>query len=307
LSSDALRFLTFDDALGRAAAQIREAACDLIYHWEVGSDAMNYFLPFARLAPVQCTSHGSLITTGIPAVDYFYSSGLIETDAADDHYSERLWRSRALLMYQERLPPAGTRSRSAWRLPENCHLYACLQNPLKLHPDFDVLLAGILAADPAGRIVLLADECGHAAAALRNRFARRLPKAADRIIFAPRQRFEDYCGLLQAADVVLDPLHYGAGSSCYDVFSFNLPMVTMPSAMMPGRVGYAFYKKMHFEELVASSAAEYVRKAVQVATDRDYRKYATERIAQASDVLFNDLEVVREHERFFEEALNHVI
>jgi predicted O-linked N-acetylglucosamine transferase (SPINDLY family) len=51
------------------------------------------------------------------------------------------------------------------------------------------------------------------------------------------------------------------------------------------------------------SPEEYVSKAVQVATDRDYRKYVTERIAQASDVLFNDLEAVREHERFFEEVL----
>ena len=130
-----------------------------------------------------------------------------------------------------------------------------------------------------------------------------IPDAADRIIFVPRQEFQDYCGLLQAADVVLDPLHYGAGSSCYDVFSFNLPMVTMPTGMMPGRVSYAFYKKMRFEELVASSADGYVSKAVQLATDRDYRKYVTERIAQASGVLFNDLEAVREHERFFEEVL----
>ncbi len=121
----------------------------------------------------------------------------------------------------------------------------------------------------------------------------------------PRQEFEDYCALLRAADVVLDPPHYGAGSSCYDIFSFDLPMVTMPTAMMPGRVGRAFYKKMEFEELVASSADEYVSKAVQVATDRDYRQYVIERIAQASDVLFNDLEAVREHERFFDEAVSH--
>ena len=61
-------------SLGRLAAatamrQVRAAACDLIYYWEVGSDAMNYFLPFARLAPVQCTGWGSTMTSGVPAVD----------------------------------------------------------------------------------------------------------------------------------------------------------------------------------------------------------------------------------------------
>ena len=51
------------------------------------------------------------------------------------------------------------------------------------------------------------------------------------------------------------------------------------------------------------SAEEYVSKAVQVATDRDYRQFVTSRIANNSDVSFNDLEAVREHERFFDEVL----
>ena len=158
-------------------------------------------------------------------------------------------------------------------------------------------------ADPLGTIVLLTDEGGHAVAALRARFARHMPDSADRIVFLPRQNFADYCRLLQVFDVLLDPLHYGTGSSCYDVFSFNLTMVTLPTDLMPGRVALGFYRKMQFEELVASSPEDYVRKTVRVATDRDYRRHVTEQIAARSDVLFNDLEAVREHERFFEEAL----
>ena len=76
---EGLRFVPFGDSLPEAIKQVREAACDLIYYWEVGSDAMNYFLPFARLAPVQCTGWGSTITSGVPAVDYFLSSELVES------------------------------------------------------------------------------------------------------------------------------------------------------------------------------------------------------------------------------------
>ena len=75
---EGLRFVPFGDSFNQAVRAIREAACDLIYYWEVGSDALNYFLPFARLAAVQCTSHGSLTTTGTRAIDYFISSELIE-------------------------------------------------------------------------------------------------------------------------------------------------------------------------------------------------------------------------------------
>ena len=133
-----------------------------------------------------------------------------------------------------------------------------------------------------------------------------LPTREGRIVFVPRQSFADYCRLLQACDVLLDSLHYGAGSSCYNIFSYNLPLVTLPTELMPGRVALAFYRKMGCEELVASSSEDYIGKAVRVATDRDYCRQVTDQIAARSDVLFNDLEAVREHERFFEEALARV-
>ncbi len=122
------------------------------------------------------------------------------------------------------------------------------------------------------------------------------------MVFLPPQPFGDYCRLLQLAAVVLDPPHYGAGSTCYDLFSYNLPVVTLPGELIVGRVTQACYRKMGIEDLVVQSPEEYITKAVQVATDREYRKYVTERIAEKSDLLFNDLEAVREHERFFAEA-----
>ena len=203
----------------------------------------------------------------------------------------------------EPAPARAPAVRGQFGLPENRNLYVCLQNPLKLHPDFDVLLGGILASDARALVVLLADRRGNAAALLRERFAKRIPGSADRVVFLAWQKFADYCRLLQLADVILDPLPYGAGSSCYDIFSYNLPMVTLPGEFMPGRVAYAFYREMQIDNLVVGSPAQYVSKAVQVATDHEYREFLRERITQASDKLFDEAEVVREHERFFEESL----
>ncbi len=144
---DGLRIVPFGDSLPEAIRQIREAACDLVYYWEVGSDAMNYFLPFARLAPVQCTGWGFTVTSGIPAVDWFMSSELVEDDDSQSHYTERLWRSRTLFRYQDRLRPQPPAQPAEFGLPDERHLYICFQNPLKLHPNFDSIMAGILAAD----------------------------------------------------------------------------------------------------------------------------------------------------------------
>ena len=133
-----------------------------------------------------------------------------------------------------------------------------------------------------------------------------LPRTGEgRIVFLPPQLSTTIAGYLQLADVILDTPHYGAGSSCYDLFSYNLPLVTMPGELIVGRITQACYRKMGVEDLVVHSPDEYVSKAVQVATDREYRQHVTERIAARSDLLFNDLEAVREHERFFEEALYH--
>ncbi len=328
LANERLHYRAFSDDFRDGVRQVREAACDLLYYWEVGSDAMNYFLPFARLAAVQCTGWGTTISSGVPAVDWFISSELFEYAGSESQYSERLWQARSLLRYEDRLAPRPPAKRGDFGLPEGRRLYVCFQNPLKLHPDFDSLLAGILAADSHALIVLLGDRGGQVVKMLRERFRRRmpsppaplpavegrnspspaapLPEVEARIIFLPPQPFDAYCRLLCLADVILDPPHFSASSSCYDLFSYNLPVVAWPGELIVGRVTLGCYRKMGVDDLIVHSAEEYVDKAVQVATDRDYRKYVTERIAERSDVLFNDLEAVREHERFFQEALTQV-
>jgi protein O-GlcNAc transferase len=316
------RFVPLDRSLERSIERVRAAECDVLYYWEIGSDPMNYFLPFPRLAHVQCTGWGSTLTTGIPAVDYFMTSELVGTrqrthlapragssghledrDEYAEQYTEKLWRSKSLFICEPRLRPISPAYPAYFGLPDDRRYFVCAQNPLKIHPDFDAMMAGILESDPGGLVVLVSDRFGHVARLLKERFARRIPNVADRIVFVPRQSFADYCRLLQLADVILDTLHFGAGMSCYDIFSFNLPVVTLPGELIIGQITQACYRKMGLDDLIAVSAEDYVAKAVQVATDRNYREYVTGRIAERSDMLFNDLEAVREHERFFEEAL----
>ena len=293
----------FNYAIRQATSCIREMACDLMYFWEVGTDSLNYFLPFTHLSRVQCTGWGSTITSGVPAVDYFLSSELIETPGSDQQYSEKLWCSKTLFVCEPRLPAVAAAPASHFGLPDDRRLYVCFQNPLKIHPDMDPLFAQILATDPRGLIVLYGRQ-PEVVRLLKERFARRIPQAAERIVFLSPKPFDEYCRLLQLADVILDTWPYGAGSTCYDIFSFNLPVVTWPGELIVGRMTQACYRKMAVDDLIVHSAEDYVSKAVQVANDGDYRKYITERISQASNVLFNDIEAVREHERLFEEAIS---
>ncbi len=59
---------------------------------------------------------------------------------------------------------------------------------------------------------------------------------------------------------------------------------------------------MGMDELVAKTTQEYIAKAVRAGSERDYRMAVRDRIRKADEQLFDDLEAVREHERFFHEA-----
>jgi predicted O-linked N-acetylglucosamine transferase (SPINDLY family) len=299
-----VRFAVLPEAFPPAVATLQQAECDLLYYWEVSSDALNYFLPFLRLAPVQYTSWGTLVTTGVSEVNYYLSSELVEAADADRHYTEKLIRFHSLLSCHGRIAaPDAPRSRSRFGLPDGKHLYVCLQNLLKIHPDFDPMLAEILRRDPRGVIVLKENKFATAGRLLRERFRRTMPDVMERVVMLPWQDYDNYLRVLALSDVVLDPLHYGAGSTTYEIFSFNLPIVTLPGVLNVGRYTQACYRKMGLEEPIAADAHDYVDLAVRLGTDSDYRNAMRQRIAAASDVLFDDCDIVTEYERFFDRAV----
>jgi len=297
-------WVVFPDRFSEAVDRIKAARCDVVYHWQIGTDALNYFLPFARLAPVQCTGFGTHGTTGIAAVDYFVSSRLIEPEDAERHYTERLYQFGTIPTFQNRVPAPPPASRDSFGLPEEGHLYFCPQRLSKFHPEFDALIRGILDRDAAGFFVLLDSRQEHVVVQLRRRFSRTLGQAVDRVIFLPSQVPSDYYRLLSLADVLLDPPHYSSSLTGYDAFALGLPLVTLPGRLMVERYALGLYRKMGIEELVAGSPEQYVALAVRAAADRDYREATRSRIAERSEVLFEDMGVVREHEDFFEYALH---
>jgi protein O-GlcNAc transferase len=310
------RFINLPEDVASARQIVADASLDVLFYPDVGMDPMSSALAFSRLAPVQCTTWGHPVTTGVPTIDYFLSSKLIEPAGAAAHYSEQLvlldslptfYYRPQVVAFGQQSPDAISRQRQEARrefgLPQDAHAYLCPQSLFKFHPDFDAILGAILARDPAARVVLIEAPHAHWTEMLRHRLRRNLHGFSSQVTFVPRVDRAAFLRLLTTADVVLDSLHFGGGNTSFQALGLGLPIVTLPSALMRGRVTTGCYRKMEYETCIVRDSEEYVDLAVRLGTDPALNALVRSQIASRSHVLFEDLAAIRELEEFFRMAI----
>ena len=127
--------------------------------------------------------------------------------------------------------------------------------------------------------------------------------ACERIRFLPRLDYLEYLDLLASADVLLDPPHFGGVNSTYDGLALGQPIVTWPSQYHRGRYTAGCYRKMGVDDCIVRSLAEYVERAIHLASDRRYRADVSRRIEESRSVLFHDEQAVRAHQEMFEQLI----
>lgn len=300
-------YLGLPSSLPECRRLIAGQGLDVLFYADVGMDPLTYSLAFSRLAPVQCATWGHPLTTGIDTIDYFISSDLLETSEAAEHYTEQLIRLKALPIYYYRPSlPAQPKSREVFGLAADGHLYGCLQSLFKLHPEFDPLLAEILRADPKGILVLIHGQSRHWDEMLLQRFRTIMPDVVDRVHFVAGQKREDFLSLNATMDVLLDPLHFGGGNTSYEALALGVPIVTLPSPFLRGRISLALYQQMNVRDCVAVTAEDYVRIAVKLGTDAAYREAIRAKILAANGVLYENLQGVRELEQFLVQIMKKI-
>ncbi len=274
---------------------------DILFYPDIGMAPYSYCLAFARLAPVQVVCWGHPVTTGIPNIDYFLSSELLETPDASEHYSERLITLRNVPTYYFRPdPPEREYVRCDYGLPDDVNLYVCPQTLFKFHPQFDAIINDLLCHDPEGRLVVLDDKYGGCWKTLfYERFFRSYPEAANRIIFIPQMPHRKYLGLLILADALLDIPIFSGGSSSLEALAMGAPIVTWPQDFMRGRVTAAFYKQMGLSDLIATDAETYVDLALRLTRDTEFRQNMQAGIKANVHKLYERQETIQEMECFF--------
>jgi protein O-GlcNAc transferase len=280
----------------------------LIYP-EIGMDETAAKLAALRLAPVQCNSWGHPETSGYPTLDYFLSSALMEPPAAAQHYSERLvpLPNLGVRIEPPDVTPAGS-GRGTPELPLDVPAFWCGQSLSKYLPQHDELFPRIARDVGPCRFVFVSFVRGsHVTSLFHDRlvqaFAAYGMDAARHCVMLPVLDLAAYLGAMGDCDVFLDSIGWSGCNSTVESLIHDLPIVTCRGSLMRGRHSAAILERMGMGDCVAETIDDFVRLAVRLARDREYRAAFRARIASGKARLFGDDEPIRALEQFLETAV----
>lgn len=272
-------------------------------------DGFSLQLAAQRLAPVQCNSWGHPETSGMPTLDYFLSSDLMEPPDADAHYTEKLVRLPNLSVYYEPVdvdPVALTREELGIRT--NAAAYWCGQSVFKYLPQYDDVFARIVKQAGDAQFVFLRHQNGTRVeevfqTRLERAFAAHGLKASDHCVFLPRMGLSKFIAASGLCDVFLDSVGWSGCNSALESLQNDVPIVTMRGALMRGQHSAAILQVMDISETVAGSIDDYVAIAARLAGDPQERQTLKERIAANKHRLYRDRACITALEDFLEASV----
>lgn len=257
--------------------EIRADNLHVLIYPEIGMNRKAIRLSSLRLAPVQCTTWGHPTTSGLPTMDYFLSSELMEPADGESHYSETLIRLPNLGVYYSfpELEPAEM-TRADFGLKEDAILYLCLQSLFKYLPQYDDVLPRIASSTGNCQFVFIS---GMESRPVVDIFRRRLADAFSRyglncndyVVILPFLDGKMYGALNRLGDIFLDSIGWSGCNTTLEAIICNVPIVTLPGCLMRGRHSMAMLKMMGITETIAESIDDYISIAALIGTDAKFR------------------------------------
>ena len=277
---------------------------DILFYPEIGLSLQLYYLSFIRLAKIQMTSWGHPETTSNSSIDYFLTSKLIEEKNSQKNFSERLLYLDYLPMYY--YIPLVNNKINKELLSQN-NIYSCPQTLQKIHPEFDLVIAGILKKDKKAKINFIKDQNNVLYKKLISRFQKNKEIDLERVNFLDGLSWEQYINHCGQSSVLLDPIYYGAGNSFYESMFYGTPTITMPTNYTKSRLVLGAYNQIDITEMnfnpIVSSIDSYVSKAVETSNKKNLFDLKQNIQAQAKKNLYENNLVISN----FEEVIKKIV
>jgi protein O-GlcNAc transferase len=280
-------------------AAIREAQLDVLLYPEVGIDPVCAQLAALRLAPVQAMAWGHPQTSGLPTIDVFLSSELMEPPDGAGHYTEQLLPLPGIGTYYIPLEvdPAPV-DWQAWGVDPDRVLYLCAQSLFKYLPQYDEVFPRI--AREVGKCQFLFLR-GRLSQGIRERFWQRLRRAfqaydlaaEEYVVLLPELSPAEYAAYNALGDIYLDSLGWSGGNTTLEALPHGLPIVTLPGSLLRGRHTYAILQQMGILDTIAHTLDEYVQIASQLGLDPEWREQMGQQVKARQDRVYRDPAPIR--------------
>ena len=217
-------------------------------------------------APVQLSAIGYFDTTGLAAVD-----GLLTDAILDPAEEDRSFFSEELLYLPQAFcftpSPAMAKVRRQPRQQQSL-TFGAFQNGMKLNPEVLALWREILEIQSEARFVY---QDTTRLPERRQALEKRLEKAG-----LPMERVEvrigtdQYLEAYQEIDIMLDTFPYNGGAMTATALYMGVPVVTLRGDHHSARFGASLLTAAGYGEWIAESSRDYVKTALQLASDRSF-------------------------------------
>ena len=242
-----------------------DIAIDLMGHTRNGRPEI-----FAtRAAPVQITYLGYPGTLGAAFMDYMIADRVIVPAEQREHYREKIIFLPHAHMAADNTKAVAERpfTRHAMGLPEAGFVFCSFNNGYKISSGlFDIWMRLLKRVE--GSVLWLA---GADSGAWQNLMqeARRRDVDPARLVFTERLGMDDHLARHRMADLFLDTFNYSGHSTAADALWMGLPVLTRPGRGFASRVAASLLTAIGLPELIAQTAEDYERMALELAQSPD--------------------------------------
>jgi len=252
-----------DDAL---AQMIREDRIDILVDLSGHSEG-NRLLVFARKpAPVQITGWGYGTSTGMRAMDVFFTDPVVVPPEDRRYFTEevRYLASVAEPFFIEHYPDVNELP----ALSDGIITFGSFNRLAKVSDQAYRAWIEVLLAIPRSRLILKTTELDDAAN--RERVAGRFTQAgvaAERIIMLGKTSWNEHVRAYNQVDLALDPFPHGGGTMKLEGLMMGAPAITLRWPTIAGRISASIMTAVKLTDWIAETPEEYVELAVNKAGD----------------------------------------
>lgn len=303
-------FYTYQGDLEETANKIIDDEIQILLYTDIGMKPQITKLASLKLAPIQCVTLGHPITSGFPTIDYYLSRVLMESENSEKYYTEKLYllANIGICLPEIKLPDKH-KTRQEFNLKDTDIIYLCTQSLFKYLPQFDYIYPEIAQKISFAKFIFIEFPISNFVnqkfrLRLKNIFASYNLNYQDYCVILPRLNEEKFNGLHLIGDIFLDTFTWSADNTCRLAVSCHLPIVTCSGEFMRGRHSYGILRMIEVEDTIAYSEEEYIKIAVKLGNNYQWREKIKEKIKKNKHKLFNDLECVKSLEKFFIKAVS---